>query len=183
LTTTTRTKMMHPSYDLWGNVRPPSKLKRINRVVAERKLARVISRATAVNCDPDTETLHYIRRMWVLGSYLGDADTLGDLDISVQVLRRPSYSFKAATELAERKAPNYRSGCGLRFGWDRYNTLKRLKNHDGYIHLVSLDEVVDFECEIKLIFDAAECGLLYGEKTGGDPALEKLILRTRREIK
>ncbi|HVJ37205.1 MAG TPA: hypothetical protein VM687_05310 [Stenotrophomonas sp.] len=55
----------------------------IARATAERLLRGVVDRAGEMNARSDY--LHYVREIRVFGSYLSDAQKLGDLDLVVQV--------------------------------------------------------------------------------------------------
>ena len=64
--------------------------KGIPRSAAEILLQKVIERAKIINANPDGYGNNRITRLAVFGSYLGDADVLGDIDIAFEYARAPS---------------------------------------------------------------------------------------------
>jgi predicted nucleotidyltransferase len=58
----------------------------IRRETAERVLEEFLARVEAVNRDP--ELLYSIGEVWVFGSYLGEGDELGDVDVAATFVRR-----------------------------------------------------------------------------------------------
>lgn len=63
-----------------------SALKPISRLKAESLVAEVVKRAREVNADPGQ--LYRVAKLTVFGSYLSDAEELGDVDIAVGLARK-----------------------------------------------------------------------------------------------
>lgn len=106
----------------WATTLPP-----ITRAEADALLAESLARARAVR--DDDRFLWSVRQLIVFGSYLSDADQLGDLDLVLKT--RPKRSFKG----------DY--GLALRAALDRYTAkVGRIATRQQWVRL-AIDELRD----------------------------------------
>lgn len=113
------------------------------RADAERLLVRVIERAKEINADP-VNFPYAVKRLHVFGSFLGDKDPLGDLDLIPELVL-----VRDSSELV-----------GLRRGWRHihwadktHRALQVRKPRVVSIHM--LGEIVSYGCPIRLVFEDA----------------------------
>lgn len=59
---------------------------RLARAKAEQIIPRVIEQARKINAND--ELLNTVHQVWIFGSYLTDARTLGDIDLAVELRRK-----------------------------------------------------------------------------------------------
>lgn len=64
----------------------PRRRKPLRRETAERLLSELLDRITALNSDP--RFLARVQKAVVFGSYNGETERIGDLDVAVQLVRR-----------------------------------------------------------------------------------------------
>ncbi len=64
--------------------------KPISRRTAEARIEEFLARASAVNADESFP--HRVGKVVVFGSYLGDRDRIGDVDLAIRLDRRPRYA-------------------------------------------------------------------------------------------
>lgn len=95
---------------LCGKSGPP-----INRKKAQLLLNTVIERATAFELAFPLWPLH-VEKIAVFGSYLSDTDALGDLDVALMMVRRPSMMNRESMDAARTLAQA--SGCSTRSSFD-----------------------------------------------------------------
>ncbi|MGG6263283.1 hypothetical protein ACQ4M3_35105 [Leptolyngbya sp. AN03gr2] len=87
--------------------------KRIKRKTAEELLQKFLWRCwqNNQNSDPQTCTAHIVRRVVVFGSYCTDAQTLGDLDLAIDIL--PRFSDPGAQKQLEHQICQRDQASGL----------------------------------------------------------------------
>jgi predicted nucleotidyltransferase len=115
----------------------------IHRKTAERILEEFLSRVDAVNRDP--ALLYSVPEVWVFGSYLGEGDELGDVDLAVSFVRR--ITDRNRFEELRRESVARAKEAGRIFStvldelhWPRYEVELRLKNRKRSIGLHDLDQ-------------------------------------------
>ena len=74
--------------------------KTLRRETAERLLSELLDRIIALNSDP--RFLARVQKAVVFGSYIGEPDRIGDLDIAVQLVRREP-DFEKHTQANNRR--------------------------------------------------------------------------------
>lgn len=133
-----------------------SALAPISRKKADGLVAEVIRRAGEVNAD--RQELYHVAKLWVFGSYLGDAGQLGDVDIACELARNNAdwppmpegeYTYSKAT------APKswLRDDFGV-LAWPYEAVLRRLKARRRHISLHPSTDAVLEGVEMKLIFSS-----------------------------
>lgn len=131
-----------------------SALAPINRQKADGLVAEVIQRATEIN--GDSQELYHVAKLWAFGSYLSEADQLGDVDIAFELARNNAdwppmpegeYAYSEAT------APKswLRDDLGV-LAWPYEAVLRRLKARRRHISLHPSTDAVLEGTEMKLIF-------------------------------
>ena len=95
---------MHQNGQTWWHLTPSGErlgdakfTRRISRATAERLLNGVMERIGIINTDPTA--LYHVRGLWVLGSYLSNTLTLGDLDLVVELERIAAYCDSLQEEI------------------------------------------------------------------------------------
>jgi len=142
-----------------GNTfRPSTKLRQlavasisngVPRAQAERFLQRVIFKAAEINAHPD-EYPYSVSRLVVFGSYLGDKEVLGDLDIAVEL---GSVRSSASDELSV----NFRRLLDLDSA-ARKKTLAALRlRKPKLISVHLLGEVIRLGTQFRVVFEASTC--------------------------
>ena len=109
-------------------------------------MAEVIQRAKEVNADH--RELYRVSRLWAFGSYLTDAEELGDVDIAVELARNdddwppmPDGEYAYAETTAPPKS--WRRGYFETLAWPQEAVLRRLKARRRHISLhPSTDQVL-----------------------------------------
>jgi predicted nucleotidyltransferase len=115
----------------------------IRRKTADRILEEFLERVETVNRDP--ELLYGIREVWVFGSYLGEDDEVGDVDVAVTFVRR--ISDRSRFEELRRQRVARAKEAGRTFAtvldelyWARHEVELLLKNRRRSIGLHDLDQ-------------------------------------------
>lgn len=128
-----------------------SMLKPIPRAKAEKIVAGLIERAHAVNSTP--ELIYSVKRLRVFGSYITQAEDLGDIDIAFELERR-RLDNEGWVEANERRARL--SGKQVRWPntiiYGEIEVQLRLKNRDRYLSLHPADEPERLKAESRVIF-------------------------------
>jgi predicted nucleotidyltransferase len=114
----------------------------IRRKTAERVLEEFLARVEAVNRDP--ELLYSIGEVWVFGSYLGEGDELGDVDVAVTFVRRIPDRSRFEELCRQRVARAKEAGRTFptlldELYWARHEVELLLKNRKRSIGLHDLD--------------------------------------------
>jgi hypothetical protein len=117
--------------------------RRIRRRTAERTLAALLPRAERVG--KDDYFLYRVERMGVFGSYLSDAEFLGDLDIAIRMMPKERDQTRREQLFADRVEAA--QAAGRRFGnfsqeleWPLRETLMFLRTHSPIISFHDLDD-------------------------------------------
>jgi hypothetical protein len=108
----------HEGHDLYettlkGNQLAGAKLRPISRATANRTLQAFVRRVRAVNSDP--EYLETITGVIVSGSFLSPSEELGDVDVGIELERKPMGDevfmqlAEARTQLAQERGRQFRS--------------------------------------------------------------------------
>jgi hypothetical protein len=112
----------------------------ISRAKADALLADLLKRARAVNRNPDF--LYYVREINVIGSYLTDAQLLGDVDVEITIDRKIARyeTFKrAAIARARMLAPfRYFYLASDEQSFCRREVFRFLKNRQPYLSVLSI---------------------------------------------
>ena len=123
---------------------------RMKRSTANRKLEEVRTRIKAVNSD--LAYCYTITRAVVFGSYVNNPEyeTLGDLDVALELRPRYDGSEMEAreTEARERCPDSY--GYLDYLGWPREEVLRAVRKSDGYvsIHIIGHDDEAIFSKDV-----------------------------------
>lgn len=113
----------------------------LSRAYADRLLERVVARAREINLDP-TRYPYAVRRLVVFGSYLTEKETLGDLDVGVEVvLVRPAH------ELAEER-PRWRPSHWV----DRTYAALHVRNPK-LVSIHDIGEVINLSTKTRRVFE------------------------------
>src|SRR5258706_609839 len=116
---------------------------RINRAKAEKLLKGVLERVAEINVH---DLLHWVTEVRVFGSYLTDADDLGDLDLAIKLEKRPveetgSYAWaEACREMARRSGKTFGSDFD-KLAYPERLLWRMIKNRSPYISLHKNDEL------------------------------------------
>jgi hypothetical protein len=119
---------------------------RVNRAKAEKLLADFLRRVAGVNARDDL--LHWVTEVRVFGSYLTDSDDLGDLDLAIDLERRPvektgEYSWaNACVEMARRSGKTFGTYMDELVYPERL-VRQLIKNRSPYISLHDTKELDD----------------------------------------
>jgi hypothetical protein len=108
----------HEGHDLYettlkGNQLAGAKLRPISRATANRTLQAFVRRVRAVNSDP--EYLETITGVIVFGSFLSPSEELGDVDVGIELERKPMGDevfmqlAEARTQLAQERGRQFRN--------------------------------------------------------------------------
>lgn len=115
----------------------------IRRRTAERTLAALLTRAERVG--KDDYFLYRVNRIGVFGSYLSDAEFLGDLDIAIRMMPKERDQTRREQLFADRVEAA--QAAGRRFGnfsqeleWPLRETLMFLRRHSPIISFHDLDD-------------------------------------------
>lgn len=92
-------------------LRAAAAAKPIRRATADRLLSDLLERITELN--KDDHFLGRVRKVIVFGSYIGDADPIGDIDVAVEIVRRDPDFEKHA--LANNRRVTEEVAAGRRF--------------------------------------------------------------------
>jgi predicted nucleotidyltransferase len=108
---------------------------RINREKADKIVGDMIKRIQEINCDPSL--LDYVTKVVAFGSYITDAEDLGDIDLYVVVTRRID-DYKEHTKARK----TFNESSGKRFSnyleqlfYHQYVVKQRIKSRSPYISL------------------------------------------------
>ena len=144
------------------NRNKPEPTRYIKRKTADRILADLVQRAVVINKKP-TDYLHRVTRLQVFGSYLGDKDRLGDIDVLVeleQIIWGPG-SLEMALSLAKYDGRGYLPWLSqIRYPYEK--TVVALRNKSKFLSLMLGPEFAEmrtdgkgFLCSSWIIFDGA----------------------------
>ncbi len=115
-----------------------SLIKPLPRAVADRLIGEMLERARAINRDP--AFLFYVSEISLFGSYLTDAQELGDIDVALEFGRRmsdPVKFRKAVVARARELAPDrYFYLASDEWSFLRNETRKALKNRNRYLQII-----------------------------------------------
>jgi predicted nucleotidyltransferase len=125
---------------------------RINRAKADRLVAELLKRATEVNRRGDLT--HHIASIHVFGSYLTDSDTLGDIDITIDLERRhDDWEQHTAANQARIKALGGHSLSLVdRLFFGEHEVQRLLKGRVRHLSVHSLSEVKEIGTPYRQIF-------------------------------
>ena len=129
----------------------------VRRETAERALNELLERVRIVNADP--EFLYRVREVKVFGSYLGDSDRIGDVDVALDIERKESdpERFRELTEI--RLGEAWVDGRRFSSEWERHNwpyteVVLYLKSRSRTLSLHAADEPENLGAESKTVFQA-----------------------------
>ena len=118
-------------------------LPRIDRAKAEALLKGVLERVAAVNADP--ELMYWVTEVRLFGSYLTDANDLGDLDLALNYQRRPigggEGGFAAAIKAFAAKHDKQHLSWLDQLGLPERMVVQRIKGRSPYISMHRVDEL------------------------------------------
>jgi predicted nucleotidyltransferase len=135
--------------DLGSRLKNAKFISRINREKADRIVAEFMARVEAVNADNDLT--HKVVGVRVFGSYLGDSDDLGDIDLAVSFKFRGSGSI---VEASNRRADLSGRDLGFfqRLTYGQTEVFKLVKGRNQYVSMHEYDDPVDLGVPFKDLF-------------------------------
>lgn len=137
-----------------GALAAASALKPITRRRADELVEGIIQRAQEINADKGE--LYRIAHLWAFGSYVTNAETLGDVDIAVELERKDEewppipdgeYAYAEST-----KPPRSHRGPFGALAWPQEAVLRRLKAKRNHISLHPHTDQVLVSAEKRQIF-------------------------------
>jgi predicted nucleotidyltransferase len=154
--------MTHIHYNLWGEALPPAKLRPISRVTAEKNVAALIERASAIN--GSDKFLYRVTRIWGFGSFFfSEREWLGDIDVCVEIERIPGYAdahhdeFTNMTlEHADRYGPPSLYDFFSRLAFPERQVMQMLRGRRAHIRFHSIGELERLGAPKKLIFKVSQ---------------------------
>jgi hypothetical protein len=109
----------------------------ISRAEVEELLAGALQRTADYNADQSKPL--WVDRIRVFGSYLSNADVLGDLDLAVEHSWRPAWRYpNAAVDYANASGKQFRSEAG-KAGWAEHELGTILTGEFWYISITMMD--------------------------------------------
>src|SRR5262249_7525866 len=123
---------------------------RITRAKADAIVANMLARARVINAD--TNLLFQIDRIIAFGSFITDAEELGDIDLVVQVSPRIARYSGWVSNVVE----PYLKKWGQRsddWWWPERQVKHMLKGRNRYLQLASPDAVEELGAPTKLLFE------------------------------
>ncbi len=116
--------------------------KPITRARADELLQGVIARAKEINKRAPFDFGHVVREIRVFGSYTDETcESLGDVEIAVDIPRHPALSDQEYDGLAYEKSDGRSLDFFSRLAMNQNDTLRFLKNRHPHISLHSLDDL------------------------------------------
>lgn len=109
--------------------------KPINRATAENIVEQLLLRIAIINHDP--YFLYMVAEASVFGSYVGDAPSLGDVDVVIKLEVRPPWTAEQAVTESEKRAAAMRKRLGkvLRLYYGQIEIIDELKAISPYLSL------------------------------------------------
>jgi len=144
-----------------GNALAQAPAKTISRRKAEELVQEFLKRVKTVN--ENGPYLYCVKRAAVFGSFLGDSPVLGDVDIAVEISRKPYPNNKEyETKAAERRRGRRFSNIVEEIAWPHIEVEKFLRSrqrislHD-YEELENFQKQPDFKYKImEILFNEPE---------------------------
>ena len=128
-------------------------IKRIERTKADKMLADLIERASAINARPDLAV--GIGKIRVFGSYLTRKRDLGDIDLVVEYVRKaPGGEFVEWSLRRARESGRQFSNFGEELLFGEREVALLLRNRNAYLSLHTLDEMKSIKARSRVIFRA-----------------------------
>jgi predicted nucleotidyltransferase len=129
--------------------------RRIRRRTAERMVAEFLTRVAAVNADQ--EMLLTVAEVDVFGSFITDAPTLGDIDLATRFEPKsfPGLDW-ADLNFARAEASGRSLSLLQRRYFGQYQILRRLQNHNNYLALHDVGDLVKLGCDYRRIYPPSE---------------------------
>jgi hypothetical protein len=132
--------------------------KKITRATADRLLQELLQRAARVN--REREFAYYVDRIMVWGSYLGTANTMGDLDVAVKLM--PVKEDLPSQQRVEYERLRAASAGGHRYRnlveqlyWPQEEVFRFLKGRARSFHFIPPDDRVFLQAPHRIVFEAA----------------------------
>jgi hypothetical protein len=122
---------------------------RIPRTKAEKIVADMLARARVINDTP--ELLCRISRITAFGSFLTDAEDLGDIDVAVEVKRKDIDDWSDAA-VARAKASGRQLDYSQMLSYPEREVKLLLKDRNRYIQFCSPIMLEDFDTPKRVIF-------------------------------
>jgi hypothetical protein len=103
---------------------------------------RLLTEVNAINCDPTHS--YWVEAVFLFGSILtaGPDDTVGDLDVAIQLRHRPESDAVWAAELAT--APSSYKGV-IHQTWPHDRVLRLIRRVDRCISILPVDEALSYD--------------------------------------
>ena len=112
----------------------------MTRTQADALVARLIDTARAIN--HDEEVARVVTSVSLFGSYLSDAETLGDLDVVVETARRPDPPGRDLEKESRARAPeSVRQDFSKQLSWPETEVLRRIRNISPRISLHGFHDI------------------------------------------
>lgn len=130
--------------------------KPIARSRAENLLREAIAACAEINADGTHP--NYIKGLYVFGSALGRSETVGDLDLAIDLSPRASGLTSAQWEDWQSAYGNARAPNGASFidvlCWAELSIRRRIKNRSRYVSVHTLAEIDKLRAPRRLVFEA-----------------------------
>jgi predicted nucleotidyltransferase len=124
---------------------------RIPRAKAEKIVADMLSRARNINESP--ELLCRISKITVFGSFVTDAEDLGDIDVSVEIKRKHVEGMQwIEAAVARAKASGRQLDYSQMLDYPRHEVMRLLKDRNRYIQFCSPIMLEGFDTPKRVIF-------------------------------
>ena len=122
--------------------------KPINRAKADAVVEQLLSRISSINQDP--YFLYMVTEASVFGSYVGDAPSLGDVDIVFKLEFRPPWTPEEALRESLERASlmNARGSFHLRLNYGRNEVIREMKAVSRYLSLHEEGGASELEVEL-----------------------------------
>lgn len=127
----------------------------VRRERAERMVAELPLRAATLNADPRYQ--HFVNRIAVFGSYLGDKPVLGDLDVAMDwQTRGPRCADDFESFNAHFPPPPYVAASFVdALFWPEVKFVREMKVGRG-MRLHAFDELAELGCPYRMIWERAD---------------------------
>ena len=123
----------------------------ISRAKAEKIVADMLTRARSINESP--ELLCRISKIMVFGSFVTDAEDLGDIDVSAEIKRKHVEGMRwTEAAVARAEASGRQLDYSKKLAYPELEVMRLLKNRNRYIQFCSPIMLEDLDTPKRVIF-------------------------------